>query len=780
MRIAKIVAALLAPSLIFAAVPLWHHVTARGGTMTFTQMFLWYAAGIASAAVVTALLVTMPDRSAAVKVLIACLSAALLLPCAIALVAADVVFVGFCDFEPFIALLLNGACTALSAVLWLLPRKALAALFAAAIVAAAACHTCEYDLEVAAKEGNAWRARLILWVFPNHGDRNEALSIATLYGREDIVRLLLHHGADPNWRQPMSTWTALHCAASGVHLGNESDTQGLLNVLLDAGADANVTDGRGRTPLFYAVTESKDVVQLLLARGARIDHRDRLGATCLHEAVHTSLGNTDMVEFLIGRGADLKATDAGGRTAMHYLTANEHYLDEAMLDFLLARGFDINVRDLGGATPLHYAVAGGIDDLHQVGWYGSADPARRLVARGAHVSAADKAGRTPLHAFAARNLGNEDLLRLLVESGADPAARDARGKTPLDLAIDAGNEGTMALLERYGSGAPAPAAAAQAPSQAEARSRPMPAPTPQAALSPGPSASRDRVDLVEASGIAVRGKGKVAIIGGDETTDRLWAVSLDDFAVRWELVFPAETPMLDDIEALAPCGKHSLFVACAQSRTKNLEKDKPERNRLAFVTLTEDARHIARIRVYRGLRHHLVTHLAGRGRDLFENPGAITMNGPNRGGLNVEGMAWWKDELLLGLRSPVAKGGAVVIGIREPLKLFEVGAESRAPNFGNPLVLPTKPGESIRGMTATDDGILILLGDQTDVPGPGFRLVRWRPDTNELHAVRAKGFEAIPRPEGIALDPQGRLLVVQDQRLPLPKKILFRLQIEKP
>ena len=181
------------------------------------------------------------------------------------------------------------------------------------------------------------------------------------------------------------------------------------------------------------------------------------------------------------------------------------------------------------------------------------------------------------------------------------------------------------------------------------------------------AAPAGRVDLVEASGIAVRGRGKVAIIGGDETTGRLWAVSLEDFALRWELVFPKDTPILDDIEALAPCGKHSLFVSCAQSRTKTREKDKPERNRLAFVTLTEDARRITSVRVYERLRYHLVMYLRNRGRDLFENPGAIAMNGPNRGGLNVEGMAWWNDELLLGLRSPVAKGGAVVIAIREPL-----------------------------------------------------------------------------------------------------------------
>ena len=293
-------------------------------------------------------------------------------------------------------------------------------------------------------------------------------------------------------------------------------------------------------------------------------------------------------------------------------------------------------------------------------------------------------------------------------------------------------------------------------------------------------ASSRRVDLIEASGIVVRGGGKVAVIGGDETTDRLWAVSLSDFALRWELVFPKDTPMLDDIEALAPYGDHSLFVSCAQSRTKTREKDKPERNRLAFVTLTEDARRITSIRVYEQLRYHLVMYLWNRGRDLFANLGAIAMNGPNRGGLNVEGMAWWKGELLLGLRSPVAKGGAVVVPIREPTRLFQPGGRQREPSFGNPIVLPTKPGEAIRGMAATDDGIIILLGDQTDAPGPGFRLVRWRPGTKELRDVRVKNFSAAPRFEGIALDPEGRLLVVQDQRLPLPETILFRLEFEKP
>ncbi|HUU10116.1 MAG TPA: DUF3616 domain-containing protein [Phycisphaerae bacterium] len=288
------------------------------------------------------------------------------------------------------------------------------------------------------------------------------------------------------------------------------------------------------------------------------------------------------------------------------------------------------------------------------------------------------------------------------------------------------------------------------------------------------------VRLVEASGIAVRGGGKVAVIGGDETADRLWAVSLDDLSVRWELVFPRGTPLMDDVEALAPHGKNALFVICSQSRTKPREKAKYPRDRLALVTLSPDTRQVVGVRVYEGLRTHLLTYLGGSAGDLFENPAAVSLNGPNRGGLNVEGLAVWNEQLLLGLRSPATRGGAVVIPIAEPGRLVEEGGQARPPRFGRPMILPTKPGEGIRDMVTAKDGILVLLGAENDAVETPFRIVHWDPATNKLRDVEVPGFKAIRRPEGIALDAEGRLLVVQDFKLPLPAKILFRLDIKKP
>jgi len=287
-------------------------------------------------------------------------------------------------------------------------------------------------------------------------------------------------------------------------------------------------------------------------------------------------------------------------------------------------------------------------------------------------------------------------------------------------------------------------------------------------------------DLVEASGIAVRAEGKVAIVAGDETPDRLWAVALDDFSKRWDLPFPADIAGMDDVEALAPWGKDGLFIACSQSRTKPRGRTRPARDRLALVTLGPDARTITAGRVYENLRGRLIEHLLREARDALENPAALSEESPKSGGLNVEGLAVWQGRLLVGLRSPAAKGGgAIVIPIRSPEKLFEPGGAEKAPDFGKPLILPAAPGEGIRDLCATDGDVLAVLGPSGEAQTPAPRIVRWNPTTNEIRKVHAKGWEGIAKPEGIALDPQDRLLVVQDQRPPLPQ-VLFRLELSNP
>ncbi len=286
------------------------------------------------------------------------------------------------------------------------------------------------------------------------------------------------------------------------------------------------------------------------------------------------------------------------------------------------------------------------------------------------------------------------------------------------------------------------------------------------------------IPLIEASGLVIRGGGKVAVVCGDEARGHLWGVSLDDPGERWVLRFPRNTPSLDDLESLAPWGEHNLLAATSQTRTKNKEKTRPARNRLALVSLTPDARRVVGVRVYENLRGDVLRYLTIRYGNLFEHVQAIVMRGPNDGGLNVEGMAVWRDRLLLGLRSPLSGGKPVVLPVTNPEAVVEGG---RPPAFAAPIVLPAEPDEAIRGLTeGPDETILVLLGAGSDAPGPPQRLVRWWPQANRLEEVKVPALEGMKRAEGLAVDAEGRLVLVTDYRLPQPRQVFHRLRMGKP
>jgi ankyrin repeat protein len=84
--------------------------------------------------------------------------------------------------------------------------------------------------------------------------------------------------------------------------------------LLAAGAEPQVTDAYGWTPLMRAVEARRhDVVRVLLdAPGTDLATRQESGATALHIAAAT--GDLAMVRLLVNHGADRAVTDNGGRT----------------------------------------------------------------------------------------------------------------------------------------------------------------------------------------------------------------------------------------------------------------------------------------------------------------------------------------------------------------------------------------------------------------------------------------------------------------------------------
>jgi hypothetical protein len=83
--------------------------------------------------------------------------------------------------------------------------------------------------------------------------------------------------------------------------------------LIEAGADVNIADDFGNTPLISAAfVQNAGVVERLLRSGADPNARTLRGATALHAAACTN--NLQVIHMLLDAGADVTAVDESGQT----------------------------------------------------------------------------------------------------------------------------------------------------------------------------------------------------------------------------------------------------------------------------------------------------------------------------------------------------------------------------------------------------------------------------------------------------------------------------------
>ncbi len=92
-----------------------------------------------------------------------------------------------------------------------------------------------------------------------------------------------------------------------------------MKFLIAKGADANVRDGKGQTPLVVASNFGfVDGVQLLIDSGAKVDEPNSTGETPLIAAVHRR--DLGMMRALLKAGANPDRADSSGRSARDYAT----------------------------------------------------------------------------------------------------------------------------------------------------------------------------------------------------------------------------------------------------------------------------------------------------------------------------------------------------------------------------------------------------------------------------------------------------------------------------
>src|SRR5215472_6182275 len=141
-------------------------------------------------------------------------------------------------------------------------------------------------------------------------------------GQNDVVAVraaLSRPGADLNMRDEEGN-TLLHLAAGCEEYSGDSYEE-VIEVLLDAGIDINARDGSGATFLLKVVQgHTPDLIQHYLERGADLNIPDDFGITPLVAALCGGEYEPDIetVRVLLEAGADPNLKDRDSQSAMSF------------------------------------------------------------------------------------------------------------------------------------------------------------------------------------------------------------------------------------------------------------------------------------------------------------------------------------------------------------------------------------------------------------------------------------------------------------------------------
>lgn len=176
-----------------------------------------------------------------------------------------------------------------------------------------------------------------------------ALAWAARRGHEPLVRLALDKGSDAN---AATTGAGCDCFYTPLLWAVEGGNNEILRTLLERGAEVNLGVPKF-TPLHLATERNSDaMVELLLGYGANVELREDMGLTPLLMARCEKI-----VKLLLDRGAEVNArAKRGGGTALHMACVRG---EESIVRLLLEKGASVTQVDDNGMTPRQQAASNG-------------------------------------------------------------------------------------------------------------------------------------------------------------------------------------------------------------------------------------------------------------------------------------------------------------------------------------------------------------------------------------------------------------------------------------
>ncbi|ESO86313.1 hypothetical protein LOTGIDRAFT_176017 [Lottia gigantea] len=162
-------------------------------------------------------------------------------------------------------------------------------------------------------------------------------------------------------------------------------------MLIENGADINLSDSNKTTPLMTAIQYNNiDVAILLIKKGCELDTQDNDKETALHFAVQ--LSTLSLIDFLIKHGANINIKDRNHNTPLILSTKRQ---EEKIAMLLMDNGADINIKDRYGDTPLIISIKNRYKKI-----------AMMLIDNGADLNAVDPNGDSLLISAIRNNLGD--------------------------------------------------------------------------------------------------------------------------------------------------------------------------------------------------------------------------------------------------------------------------------------------------------------------------------------------------------------------------------------
>ncbi|EFA85690.1 ankyrin repeat-containing protein [Heterostelium album PN500] len=145
--------------------------------------------------------------------------------------------------------------------------------------------------------------------------------------------------------------TALHYA---VESSSPDDISvHIVSALVSGGSMLDSKDREKKSPLHIAAILGKiKCIVMLVEKGANVEIADYLGATPLHYAV-TNQSCHKAVKLMVNRGAKVNAIDNTGQTPIFYASRSGHPKN---VKALLRSGAQASVKDYQNKTPLHFSL----------------------------------------------------------------------------------------------------------------------------------------------------------------------------------------------------------------------------------------------------------------------------------------------------------------------------------------------------------------------------------------------------------------------------------------